>query len=73
MTAYWNSLKKSRKMDLQLILNKSSPWAHTNLEFNVVDIAKKLVKYVVYLFQKNRKINYSLHRVLKQQPTCFGT
>jgi hypothetical protein len=34
-------------MNLQPILNKNSPHAHKELEFDVLGIAGKLVKYVV--------------------------
>jgi hypothetical protein len=36
-----------RKMKLQPILNKNSPWAHMELEFDVLGVARKLVKFVV--------------------------
>jgi hypothetical protein len=36
-------------MNLQRVLNKNSPWAHTEYEVDVLGIAKKLVKYVVHL------------------------
>ena len=41
-------------MNKQPILNKNSPWIHTKLEFGVLGVAKKLVKYVVQLFKKKK-------------------
>jgi hypothetical protein len=38
-------------MNVQPILNKNSPWAHMESEFGVLGVAKKLVKYVVHLFE----------------------
>jgi hypothetical protein len=43
MDAYRISSKNTRKMDLQPILNKTSPWAHMELEFDVLGVAEKLV------------------------------
>jgi hypothetical protein len=39
-------------MNLILVLNKTSPRAHTKLELNVLVVHKKLVKYVVHLSKK---------------------
>jgi hypothetical protein len=52
VAAYKSSLKNTGKMNLQPILNKNSPHAHMMLEFDVVSIAGKFVKYVVHLFKK---------------------
>jgi hypothetical protein len=49
------SQKTTRNMNLQSILNKDSPWAHIEIEFNVLSIVKKLVEYVVHL-SKRKKI-----------------
>ena len=40
------------KLNLPPILNKNSPWAHIELEFYVLDVAKMLVKYVVNLSKR---------------------
>jgi hypothetical protein len=37
--------KYTRKMNLQSILNKNSPWTHMELEFDVSGVTVKLVKY----------------------------
>jgi hypothetical protein len=39
-------------MNLKPILNKNSPRAHTKLEFDMLDVPRKLVKYVVHSSQK---------------------
>jgi hypothetical protein len=39
-------------MNLQPILNKNLPWAHTESEFDVLGIAEKPMKYIVYLFKR---------------------
>jgi hypothetical protein len=38
----------SRKMNLKPILNKTSPRAHTESEFDVLGVPRKLVKYAVH-------------------------
>jgi hypothetical protein len=43
-----SSSENTRKMNLQPILNKNSPWTHIELEFDVFGVARKLVKYVVH-------------------------
>jgi hypothetical protein len=49
-------------MNLKSILNKTSPQVHTVSEFEVFDIPRKLVKYLVHLSnRKNIKINIFLH------------
>jgi hypothetical protein len=56
MTPYRNSSKNIGKMNLQFILNKNSPWAHMELESNVLGVARKLVK------NKNKKILQGIKR-----------
>jgi hypothetical protein len=48
-------------MNLISILNKNSPWAHTELELDVLGVPGKLVKYVVYSFKRKKwkKENFS--------------
>jgi hypothetical protein len=42
-----------------LVLNKTSPQAHTESELDVLGVPKKLVKYVVHSFKRERmKKNY---------------
>jgi hypothetical protein len=54
-----SSAKNTGKMNLQSILNKNSSHAHMKLEFGVLGIATKLVKYVVYLSEtKGKKREY---------------
>jgi hypothetical protein len=55
MVACSCSLENTRKMSLKPFLNKTSPLAHTELEFDVLGIAKKLVKYVVHLSKIKNK------------------
>jgi hypothetical protein len=38
-------------------LNKNSPHAHTKSEFDVLGVAGKLVKYVVFLFKRKIEKN----------------
>jgi hypothetical protein len=40
-------------MNLQPILNKTSPWAHMESELDMLGVARKLVKYVAYLSNRN--------------------
>jgi hypothetical protein len=47
-----NSSKNKGKMNLNPILNITSPWAHIELEFDILDVLKKLVKYVVHLSKR---------------------
>jgi hypothetical protein len=35
-------------MSLILVFNKNSPWAHTELELDVLGVQGKLVKYLVH-------------------------
>jgi hypothetical protein len=50
MGAYRSSLINIGKMNLQSILNKNSPWIHTESKFDVLGVAGKLVKYEVHSF-----------------------
>jgi hypothetical protein len=45
------------KMNIIPILNKSSPSFHTELEFIVLDVSRKLVKHVIYL---SKRINWNI-------------
>jgi hypothetical protein len=45
-------LKNKGNLNLQLILNNNSPWAHTNLELDVLGVAGKLLKYIIRLSKK---------------------
>jgi hypothetical protein len=55
MVACRSSSKNTRKMNLKPILNKNSPWAHEELENDVLGVPKKLVKYVVYSSKKKKR------------------
>jgi hypothetical protein len=71
-----SSSKNIRKTYLHLVLNKKSPWAHMELDLDVLGVAKKFMKYVVHSCKKikNKKRNYfSLHKVCKQQAIHFGS
>jgi hypothetical protein len=48
MAACSSSSLNTGKMNLKLVLNKTSPRAHTKSEFEVLGVLKKLVKYVVH-------------------------
>jgi hypothetical protein len=52
MVACRSSLENRGKMNLKHILNKTSPRAHTESEFDVLGVPGKLVKYVVHLFKR---------------------
>jgi hypothetical protein len=52
MDACRSSSKNIGKMNLKPILNKNSPWAHTESELEVLSVHGKLVKYVVHLSKK---------------------
>jgi hypothetical protein len=64
MAACRCSLENTRKMNLILILNKTSPQAHTESELDMLGVPGKLVKYVVHLFkrkiEKNKKYSHKL-------------
>jgi hypothetical protein len=60
-------------MNLKPILNKTSPRAHMELEFDVLSVPRKLVKYAIHSFKrKNLKNYFSSHKMPKQQTTNFG-
>jgi hypothetical protein len=68
MAAYRSSSKNTGKMNLLLVLNKTSPRAHTELELDMLGVSGKLVKYVVYLSKrKNFKKIKILHTIC---PNC---
>jgi hypothetical protein len=69
MAACRSSSKNTRKMNLKPNLNKTSPWAHMELEFDVFGIPGKLVKYVVHL--SKRKTFFSSYKLPKLQLTIF--
>jgi hypothetical protein len=48
MAACRSSSENSGKMSLIPVLNKNSPWAHTESELGVLGVHEKLVKYVVH-------------------------
>jgi hypothetical protein len=58
--------KNTRRMNIQLILNENSSWAHMELEFNMLSVAKKLVEYVVNSSKRKKKKEISFHRVSKK-------
>jgi hypothetical protein len=45
-------VQNSVKLNIILVLNKTSPWAHMELELDVLGVSGKLVKYVVHLFKR---------------------
>jgi hypothetical protein len=55
MAACRSFLRKYRKNELKIHLNKTSPRAYTELEFDMLGVFGKLVKYVGHL-SKVRKI-----------------
>jgi hypothetical protein len=61
MVAYGSSLKNIRKMNMQPILNLTSPLDHVELEFDEFGVARKIVKVMVHLSQtKELKTNIFL-------------
>jgi hypothetical protein len=48
MAACRSSLENTGKMSLIPVLSKNSPQPHTELEFDVLGVHRKLVKYVVH-------------------------
>jgi hypothetical protein len=54
MTACRRSLENIGKMSLIPVFNKTSPWAHTKLELDVLGVYRKLVKYVVHLSKRKK-------------------
>jgi hypothetical protein len=68
-----SSKNTRKKMNLRPILDKNSPWAHTESKLDVLGVAKKLVKYVVHLSKRIflRK-NHLLIGCPKNKPLVFG-
>jgi hypothetical protein len=60
-------------MNLKPVLNKSSPRAHMELEFDVRGVPRKLVKFLVHLSKriKKNKNHFSSHKLPKLQSTNF--
>jgi hypothetical protein len=52
MAACRSSSKNTGKMSLIPVFNKTSPWAYTESELDVLGIDGKLVKYVVHLSRR---------------------
>jgi hypothetical protein len=52
MAACRSFSKNIGKMNLKPILNKSLPWAHTELDLDVLGVPGKLVKYVIHLSKR---------------------
>jgi hypothetical protein len=48
MVACRSSSKNTGKMSLITVFNKNSPRAHMELEFDMLGVHRKLVKYVVH-------------------------
>jgi hypothetical protein len=62
MAACRSSLENVWKMSLILVFNKNSPQAHTESELDVLDVHRKLVKYVIHSSKrKNWKKIKNLH------------
>jgi hypothetical protein len=55
MTACRSSSKQTRKKNLMLVLNKTSPHAHTESELDVFGVLGKLVKYVVHSSKRKNR------------------
>jgi hypothetical protein len=74
VATYGSSSKHIGKTNLQPILNRNSPHAHMELEFDVLDVAKKAHETCSPLAQKKKlkkKLDFSFHRIPKQQMTSF--
>ena len=61
MVACRSSLENTRKMNLILVLNKTTPWAHIKLELDMLGVPGKLVKYVVHFSKIKLKRIIFLH------------
>jgi hypothetical protein len=60
-------------MNLQSIYNKISPWAHMELEFDVLNVDRKPVKCAIH-FSKRKKLKeyiYVFIRCLKTKQLDF--
>jgi hypothetical protein len=57
---YMSSSKNTRKTNSQPILNKNLSWANMESEFDMLGLARKLVKYVVHSSKKikSQKLRY---------------
>jgi hypothetical protein len=69
MVACRNSSENTELMNLILVLNKTSPWAHTESELDVLNVPGKLVKYVENKLKN--KIKSSSPKLPKWQSTSF--
>jgi hypothetical protein len=59
-------------MNLKPVLNKTSPQAHIELEFDVVGVPGKLVKYVVHMSKRKiEKKNCFSSNMLPKLSTSF--
>jgi hypothetical protein len=56
MAIYKSSLKNTRKVNLQPIFNKISPWTLMASQFDVLGVAKKLIKWLVHMSKRKEKI-----------------
>jgi hypothetical protein len=45
-------MKKNKKNEFTTHLNKTSPLVHKESKFDVIDVSKKLMKYIVHLFKR---------------------
>jgi hypothetical protein len=73
MAACRSSLENTRKMSLIPVFNKNLSRAHTELEFDVLGVPGKLVKYLVHSSKKEtmKKNYFSSYKLPKQQSTSF--
>jgi hypothetical protein len=65
-----SSLENIGKMNLILVLNKTSPRAHRESELGVLGVPGKLVKYVVH--SSKRKKEKILHTSCPNNRPVFG-
>jgi hypothetical protein len=68
MAACRSSSENIGKMNLIPVLNKTSPWAHMELELDVLGVPGKLVKYVVH--SSKRKIEFKKKFLHISCPNC---
>jgi hypothetical protein len=73
MAACRSSSENTRKMSLIHVFNKNLPRAHTESEFDVLGVHRKLVEYVVHSSKRKKwkKNEISSHKLPKQQSTSF--
>jgi hypothetical protein len=67
-----SSSENTVKMSLIPVFNKNLPWAHTESELDVLGVHGKHLKCCSLIQKKKlKKIDFSSHKLSKQQSTSF--